>query len=221
MLRELPPHSGRRADDEMVIDVPGVERDEGMQAQAHSNDLLDDVFGSAPASPVLDGAEGRHLEGADRAGGQELSEIPRLRSTHVTNGYREGIAASKEQCIQEGFDEGYSLGAELGLMAGRCLGALEGICRALAVQKAKASAGAGASEQTGGEEEPAKIFERAQDEMMIQKLFGRDFFGADGIWLYDVPGQEDETTFRAVALEHPVLKSWIKTTTDLKGKICP
>lgn len=160
--------------------------------EPHQNDLLDDVFGSAPASPERDGeGESRH--------GQDHSDIPRLRSTHVTNGYREGIAESKGKFIQEGFDEGYSLGAELGMKAGWCLGVLEGMCKAL----------------SAAQHEPAELLAKARDELQMEKLYGTDYFGSDGIWLYDVPGKESETTFRQVAIAHPVLESWTEKTMDL------
>ena len=140
----------------------------------------------------------------------EVSDIPRLRSRHVTEGYREGIAESKEKFIQEGFDEGYSLGAELGLQAGWCLGVLEGVCKAL--DKAQANGGKQSQADLQTEANPDELFKRAQEEMQMQKLFDPAYFGSDGIWLYDVPGSEDETTFRQVAIAHPVLSKWLSTT---------
>jgi len=204
MLRDVPPYRdlAGNGEQEVMRGISEVENnDAGDRLEVNQNaELFDDIFGSAPVSLVLAGQDGdgdASLD-AERSYADEHSDIPRLRSTHVTNGYREGIAESKELSIQEGFDEGYSLGAELGMKAGWCLGVLEGVCRAL---KGKA-----------GEDEGVKAverYEKASEELKMEKLFGRDYFGDDGIWLFEVPGPEEETTFRKVALAHPVVHAWV------------
>ncbi|KAG5999876.1 hypothetical protein E4U21_006167, partial [Claviceps maximensis] len=80
--------------------------------QLPPSNQLDDVFGSAPASP----------DQTDVRDHSHPSDIPRLQTEHATAGYREGITAAKESSIQPGFDEGFSLGAALGSHAGRLLG---------------------------------------------------------------------------------------------------
>lgn len=205
MLREDLPLSRADSEREIHVETPMVGEDEAH----HSNDLFDDIFGSSPNSPILSGDRGDDIL-ADRANASEVSDIPRLRSRHVTEGYREGIAESKEKFIQEGFDEGYSLGAELGLKAGWCLGVLEGVCKAL--DKAQMAHGKQSQQDSEADLQSEELFKRAQDELQMQKLFDPAYFGSDGIWLYDVPGSEDETTFRQVAMAHPVLSSWISTT---------
>ncbi|KAK4555256.1 Essential protein Yae1, N terminal [Recurvomyces mirabilis] len=113
-------------------------------------DPWDDVFGSAPASPDFHARDQDH--GMDFGFGHDHdhdhyhdpndpapprsdpahpSDLPRLRRTHVTNGYREGMAIGKEREMQEGFDEGYWLGAEMGQKVGNILGVLEGCLAAL------------------------------------------------------------------------------------------
>ncbi|WPH01733.1 Hypothetical protein R9X50_00458500 [Acrodontium crateriforme] len=193
-------------------------------------DPLDDVFGSAPNSPVLrpsnTDVDDSTKDDGTRYVRTEFSDVPKLRTTHVTNGYREGIAASKEQHIQAGFDEGYSLGAQLGLKAGRVLGQLEGIWHAVvASEQAKSKASVTHEEheivsELGGEA-IAKMLADAEKELSVQALFGKEYFGADGIWTYDVPGQEDEseTTFEHVATAHPALKKWDEQLTSLAGKL--
>ncbi|KAK6439269.1 Essential protein Yae1, N terminal [Oleoguttula sp. CCFEE 5521] len=194
MLRDLPPfHSNESA----FMSTPAVEE------VSHQNDLLDDIFGSAPSSPILDHPDGETVQ-SFVAQANERSDIQRLRITHVTNGYREGIADSKEKFIQAGFDEGYSLGAELGVRVGWCLGVLEGICRALPAEGMSAM-------DTMPSSHPVLLVKRARDELKMQNLLTEKYFGVDGIWLYDVPGQESETTFREVAAAHPMLKMWIDT----------
>jgi len=205
MLREDLPSAHAESEREIHVEAPAIDLDESH----HSNDLFDDVFGSAPNSPLLNGARGVDFA-AERTNAHEVSDIPRLRSRHVTEGYREGIAESKEKFIQEGFDEGYSLGAELGLQAGWCLGVLEGVCKAL--DKTQVVAGKRSQTNMEAEPKPDELFKQAQDEMQMQKLFDPAYFGSDGIWLYDVPGSEDETTFRQVAMAHPVLSKWLSTT---------
>lgn len=134
----------------------------------------------------------------------------------MTEGYREGIAESKEKYIQDGFDEGYSLGAELGLKVGWCLGVLEGVCKA--VEKAQADGSREVDRGANDGPEPSKLFERAQDELAMQKLYHTAYFGNDGIWLYDVPGAEEETTFNDVALAHPVLSSWLDVARETANR---
>jgi hypothetical protein len=201
MLREVPSF----VEHEITVEAPAMHEDQ----PDHSNDLFDDIFGSAPNSPTLEGSHGDDHP-AERGNNNEVSDIPRLRSRHVTEGYREGVAESKEKFIQAGFDEGYSLGAEIGLKAGWCLGVLEGVCKAM--DKAQAT---GVKESQKGLQdtmEPGELFKKAQDELQMQKLFDPAYFGNDGIWLYDVPGTEEETTFKDVAMAHPVLSSWLIAT---------
>lgn len=205
MLREDLPSVRAESEREIHVEAPAM----GEEESHHSNDLFDDVFGSAPNSPILSGGRDEDFA-AERINAHEVSDIPRLRSRHVTEGYREGIAESKEKFIQEGFDEGYSLGAELGLQAGWCLGVLEGVCKAL--DKAQANGGKQSQADSQTEAKPDELFKRAQEEMQMQKLFDPAYFGSDGIWLYDVPGSEAETTFRQVAIAHPVLSKWLSTT---------
>nr|OQO32715.1 hypothetical protein B0A51_00094 [Rachicladosporium sp. CCFEE 5018] len=194
MLRDLPPF---RSSELTFMSAPAVEE------VSHQNDLLDDIFGSAPGSPVRDDADRETLESFS-VQGNERSDIQRLRNTHVTNGYREGIADSKEKYIQAGFDEGYSLGAELGMKVGWCLGVLEGICRALPDESRSTTANVPDSH-------PILLVKQAREELKMQNLVTEKYFGTDGIWLYDVPGKESETTFRAVAAAHPVLEMWVDT----------
>lgn len=202
MLRDLPPFNHH--DPTVFMNSPR-DQDEAQdqQQQQPRHDPLDDVFGSAPSSPTL--TPFVHNDGGigNSGGNTEHSDIPRLRRIHVTNGYREGIAVSKEEHIQAGFDEGFSLGGEIGMRAGWCLGVMEGICQAL-----------GRADE--GEKGPVKrareMYAQAKEELVLEKLLGEEHIGPDGIWKYDVPGQdaveELSVTFADVAAQHPVLKAW-------------
>ena len=226
MLRDLPP-SHAEPDIEIFLTTRGTE-DEPIQPSTTYIDPLDDVFGSAPSSPALnpqqDTAELSHASPATSRPPDHPSDVARLRSVHVTNGYREGIAASKEQHIQEGFDEGYSLGAEIALKAGRIIGALEGLWFAIAKHRPS-----GATREVGDESrkcvearvEVANLVREADEELRVDKLFGREYFGEDGVWVYHVPGQEDEgeVTFAGVAEAHPVIMMWSKKLEELCGRL--
>ena len=99
--------------------------------------LFDDIFDDDPEPSA---ALAQHTDTQDYATSSsmpvpssDISDVPRLRSIHVTSGYRDGIANGKMQSVQAGFDEGYSLGAVLGLKAGWILGVLEGLIAAVVV----------------------------------------------------------------------------------------
>ena len=170
-------------------------------------DPLDDVFGddsepqasstsattrnSDGQSQTSNGARGDHLDAS------------RLRTTHVTNGYREGISESKEQFIQEGFDEGYSLGAVLGSKAGWCLGVLESISRTA----------------QGPMDELQTHLNEARNELALQSLFDKQYFGSDGLWTYDVPGHDEgQVTFPDVCAAHPLISKWTRYVMSLAKK---
>jgi len=224
MLRDLPPYL-QDADDHSLLmtGAPGTEHGHEHESEEGTRvDSLDDVFGSAPASPALSGQGAREGDRSGRALNDDYSDIPRLRSLHVTNGYREGIAVSKERHMQEGFDEGYTLGAELGLKAGWCLGALEGIWHALPESREHSQDRADEDVEHLSRKDVRCMLDEAQEELKMQSLLGREYFGEDGIWLYNVPGQEndgEETTFEKVAEAHPVLHKWTEKVLAILGKL--
>lgn len=168
-----------------------------------TNDIFDDIFSASPPRssrlPVESETNTEALaESLDNAHLQERSDIPRLQSQHSTAGYREGITTSKGTFMQEGFDEGYMLGAELGMRGGWIIGVLEGIVH-------------------GGQgvERVKTLLKEARQELSIKGLYAPGYFGQDGIWTYDVgektEGQEEdeELDFRKVAAAHPVIRKWM------------
>lgn len=182
MLRESAPSE---CDMSTLASVGGPDLDTEPHPPEYT-DPLDDVFSdSRPASPSPTGLATLQS--------QEPSDIPRLRTTHTTAGYREGIAASKTQSLQPGFDEGYSLGAVLGLRVGYIIGVLEALHVALSATE---------------KQRIGKILKEARDELSVEKVFARGVWGEDGVWAYEVAGKEEEVTFEEVADAHPVLKSW-------------
>lgn len=222
MLRDLPPYLETEDSHVFMTGAPDTAHEVEEQTTV---DPLDDVFGSTPASPALNGQDDAagHLHQA-RSSAADPSDIPRLRSLHITNGYREGIAVSKEKHMQEGFDEGYSLGAEIGLKAGWCLGALEGVWHALSTstQPTPADGAGGDSVDIPSRESVQQMLREAEEELQMQRMFGKEYFGEDGIWLYDVPGHEggdDESTFEQIAEAHPALRRWTEKVLALSHEV--
>ncbi|KAL9127902.1 MAG: hypothetical protein Q9217_003312 [Psora testacea] len=136
----------------------------------------------------------------------EPSDIPRLRSTHSTIGYRAGISGAKEQFLQPGFDEAYSLGATFGLRVGYLLGVLEGLVAALSCP----------SREIANEERDRVrgLLGEGRRELSLEMVFNRDLWGEDGVWRYDVHSEkydkdgEADITFREVVEWHPVVRKW-------------
>ncbi|KAE9370868.1 hypothetical protein N431DRAFT_315479, partial [Stipitochalara longipes BDJ] len=172
--------------------------------QRYANDDFDDVFGSAPPSPTFshDDTHTNH-DTRIRSGNLEPSDIPRLKEKHETEGYRDGVTKGKAESVQKGFDEGYSLGALLGLRIGKILGLLEGICGALKGGGEVYKAEAGRLEKFWGE---------AKKELGTKSVFGREWWGEDGVWKFEVPGEGDgkEVLFPDVAGAHPLIVKWEK-----------
>lgn len=147
-----------------------------------TNNDLSDIFSDSP--PSTPAAQPSHP-----------SDIPRLRSTHATAGYRAGISSSKTQSLQPGFDEGYSLGAVFGLRVGYILGALEGLWGSY-------------DGQCEEKDRLRRLLREAREELKIERVFGKEFWGEDGVWTYEVVGTGEEATFLEVAVQHPVIRKW-------------
>jgi hypothetical protein len=192
-------------------------------------DALDDIFGSAPPSPVLgsnsiarQNASGDTTSTTARPRFVDPSDIPRLRSEHSTAGYRDGTAAAKAASVQSGFDEGYSLAAVIGVRCGVILGVLEGLWRALASDLARCNRlGAEGSWMItkdfdervsvlkSGEQHIRTYLTDAKKELATESIFGPQFWGSDGIWTFEVSGEENGSVlFGDVATAHPLLKKW-------------
>ncbi|KAF1947323.1 hypothetical protein EJ02DRAFT_334170 [Clathrospora elynae] len=161
----------------------------------HEN-ALDDIYGSEPSSPVL---SSQHFHRAH----EMLSDLPSRQRALDTDAYREGLANSKGQYVQEGFDEGYSLGANLGLRVGYMLGVLHGFVAAWK------------GHDDAVYTEVGKVYEAAKKELAIEELLGQTWVDEEGIWKWAVVGKEDDPTFREVAAQHPVVKTWMGTVQEL------
>ncbi|KAJ5668336.1 uncharacterized protein N7477_006906 [Penicillium maclennaniae] len=133
---------------------------------------LDDIFGSSPEPE-------RRPEMRASESSNEPSDLPSLRRQHVTAGYRDGVATSKGQHVQEGFDAGFPIGAQLGMRAGTILGILEGITRGLEDRSLVKKQGPGTKESidTGMEarratrEQVLKLYVQAISALDVQSVF--------------------------------------------------
>jgi hypothetical protein len=201
----------------MLREVPGVISHPAMSPSPEpistTSELHDDIFGSEPNSPSLSPSQNTDIEIPTQSlntANSERSDIPRLRSVHVTSGYRDGISVSKAEHVQQGFDEGFSLGATIGIKSGFLLGVLEGIVRAVQYS---------ADIAAEAKEEVIAKFITARQELGLQSLFGREWFGEDGIWKFEVKEDADgEVTFRDVADAHPLVAKWVSEIEELKKK---
>lgn len=181
----------------------------------HVNNDFDDVFGSVPGSPNFHGKnqdEEDVIEGGERSkNNAEWSDIPRLKEKHETEGYRDGVTKGKAGSVQKGFDEGYGLGATLGLRIGKILGILEGIYGAIQTA-AKDPAIAEDKEWEAQRQRAEKLYADAKTELKTQSVFGKEWWGEDGIWKFEVDGEEKgkEVLFPDVVGAHPLVVKWEK-----------
>jgi len=168
-------------------------------SEQYANDDFDDVFGSEPPSPTFADDDPANRE--TRGGNLEYSDIPRLKEKHQTEGYRDGVTKGKAESVQKGFDEGYSLGAILGLRIGKILGLLEGIHGALKI---------GGENSRTELERVEGLWIDAKKELGTQGVFGGKWWGEDGVWKFEVPGEKDgkEVLFPDVAGAHPLVLKW-------------
>lgn len=165
---------------------------------------------STPHTPTVSGTESnsfsdvfstsRSPSPAHPCSSQHPTDIPRLRTAHITAGYREGISISKEPAVQPGFDEGYPLGATFGLTVGYLLGVLEGIV-------------AGYSRSDGDGREESKrlrgLLLLARRELCVDGIFREGVWKSDGTWGYYVPGEDEgDISWREVVKVHPGVKKW-------------
>ena len=174
----------------MTATPPSTPPSPSSPPQVIANNTLSDIFSDSPPSAPTQTCI--------------PSDVPRLRSTHVTAGYRAGISTSKTQSLQPGFDEGYSLGAVFGLRVGYILGALEGLWKSYHPQDER-------------KDRIKSSFKEAQEQLRIEAIFAKEFWDQEGIWTYEVTANGDEATFQEVAEQHPVVWKWdAKVTEEVK-----
>lgn len=195
----------------MSQDYPAVDNDND-NGNANS---LDDIFGSSPPhESTLTAPLPSTVNPLTQS--TEPSDLPSLRRQHVTAGYRDGTSASKGAHVQEGFDGGFPVGAQLGMRAGTVLGIMEGLLRGFEERRGPGvvkkpvvrtghAAAAGTTGTDGGgntesgelrkqkREQLRVLYEAAVKELDVQAVFA----GADGGAAEVAPRAEDGEEERA------------------------
>jgi hypothetical protein len=152
---------------------------------AGDNDNFDDIWGTPPRSLTL---------ANDTLQSSIPSDIPRLRTTHTTAGYRDGAALARGAAVQPGFDEGHLLGAAIGIRAGYLIGVVEGM-----------EVGCIGNAATILHDEVAAITK----ELKVESLLGKEWIAEDGTWKWEVDAQsEEDATIAEVANSHPHIIRW-------------
>lgn len=184
-----------------IFQMPSV------SATAHAP--IEDIFG-----PDLDsqeyGSDASITRDNDTSSLDMSLDTRRLQAQHNTVGYREGITAGKAGSIQTGFDQGFALGANIGIRAGQILGLLEGISAALA--------------ESNPSIESARLdslLAQAAAELNPERIFTPDFWAADGTWKYPVMAshEDSEVIYPDVADQHPLISKWAEIARRL-GRSC-
>lgn len=94
------------------------------------------------------------------------------------------------------------------------------------------------AEEMGNGSRMKKILGEARRELVVEQVFGREWWGEDGIWRYETGeegeggwgggesgGEEgegrkgEEVTFAVVAESHPLLKRWLDTARAEMGRL--
>ena len=183
----------------LIMDIREAFTQHGAQVFTHpstsptpTGNSLDDIFSDSPSvSPSLP----HHIN--------EPSDIPRIRSTHSTAGYRAGISASKTNSLQPGFDQGYSLGAAFGLRVGYLLGVLETLYAAT-------------NNAPLAERDRVRALQvESRKDLSLERIFAKEWWGEDGVWKYTVHNEDGQdsngdsnVTFDIIARCHPILNKW-------------
>jgi len=165
--------------------------------------MLSDVFSSSRSpSPRNSHASTRSAATATATAATDAPDVRKLRQTHTTSGYRDGISTAKPLHIQDGFDEGYPLGGRIGQQVGWILGALGVLARA-------------------GDEATRKALREAETQLAFDVVFGERWWDERGVWKWSVEGEaggadgRKPVTLDDVVMAFPLLKSWRSRVTAL------
>lgn len=96
-----------------------------------------------------------------------------LHRAHTKQGYLDGLAHAQESSLQDGFDDSYPKGAELGRLVGKVLAALYATEGDGSAKKGTSKDAKEASEASGS------VFAQAKAELNIARVLQRDHFDDD------------------------------------------
>ncbi|KAF8542204.1 hypothetical protein BDD12DRAFT_803099 [Trichophaea hybrida] len=117
------------------------------------------------------------------------ADLQKLRQTHITLGYRDGITASKSHYLQPGFDEGYQLGGRIGIHVGWIHGVIDAL-----------------SHIFPSDAEVLRAVRDAYCELAVETVYGKEWWDEGGVWKWEVEG--DAVSFDKVVDAFPLLKKW-------------
>lgn len=133
------------------------------------------------------------------------SSTSHIERKHNNAGYLDGITASKQDFLQEGFNSSYSHGAEMGLEAGYLLGLVQAgnVVQAL---NSRAS--------SNKPEDWTKTFDQASSNDLGPKdIFGATFYEKSTTKFPRALYNSSTESFGS-AKEHPNIKKWEKKVSD-------
>lgn len=86
---------------------------------------------------------------------------------------------------------------------------------------ARSGSGSSSGSETAANK-PRSLLVTARHELDVKTLFGETYFGADGVWVYPVTGEDEdgyEVTFTHVAACHPLIRKWDLAVRDLMREL--
>jgi hypothetical protein len=187
--------------------------DEARYHRQTENNNLSDIWEDAEILATMNHPYNQHWPQPQPQ--QTVSDIPRLSQVHSTAGYRDGIALARSRTAQQGFDEGYALGATIGHRAGQFLGVLENLAAAVGLHSLSLYSSHQPSRQGQGQgREEARRIDRllaeARRELGVDSVFASEFWAEDGNWRYELStgATAEGPVFADVADAHPLLRKW-------------
>lgn len=93
---------------------------------------------------------------------------------------------------------------------GYILGVLEGLVHATSEKErgTEILEGKGESAAHAIGDRMRMMLEEAREALRLEKIFGKEWFGVDGVWTFEIGKRDGKVTFVDVADSHPVVREW-------------
>ncbi|KAK9480809.1 hypothetical protein V1514DRAFT_324519 [Lipomyces japonicus] len=179
-----------------------------LETDTHSS-----IYSTPPSEPELLPGSSSPTLGADEF---FSPDIERLRRDHTRQGYLDGITRGKPESVQKAFDDGYPLGAALGIQVGKIIGTLQGL-KGLPLKSDKLKSKINEIERV------------IRSELLdVQLIFGDKYWAVDSesgdvvpLWLSrNISSSVDPGSLEIDASNHPLLRKWLSSvdllTTEAK-----
>lgn len=147
-------------------------------------DLLEDVWGSDESDQNA-----------------VMSDLNKVREHHSKRGYLDGIVSAKEVNLQEGFNDGFPNGSQLGFHIGQILGNLQFL----------------SSVYADLDQQLLKDYKLAQHELNISNVLNKKLFNEN----YDIIVSDDDETSKDKCnniYQHSLLKKWLNILESYRDK---